>query len=67
MPKVHLAVSKENRHGGHDYDTLCGRESGELDEKNAEDARSKVTCKLCLSILGNPNHWRYRKWLAPSQ
>jgi hypothetical protein len=61
--KTHLAVCKENGFGGHSYGTLCGRESGETVERNAENAESQITCKLCKSILANPMHWRYRKWL----
>lgn len=64
MPKVHLAVCKPNKYGGHNYDTLCGRESGELAERNAEDSEEQVTCKLCRQIMADPTHWRHRKWLS---
>lgn len=65
--KIHLAVCKPNNFGGHNFDTLCGRESGELAEKNAEDSKAKVTCKLCLRILNDPGHWRHRKWLNSTE
>lgn len=66
MPKIHLAVFRQNDYGGHNYATLCGRESGELDERNAEAAENKVTCKLCVKIMADPAHWRHRKWLTPN-
>jgi hypothetical protein len=66
MPKTHLAVCKPNKWGGHQFDTLCGRESGALDEKNAEGAEAKVTCKICLAIIEDKKHWRHRKWLTPN-
>lgn len=66
MPKIHLAVCIPNKHGGHNYDTLCGRESGALNDKNAEDTESKVDCKLCLQIMADKKHWRHRKWLTPN-
>ena len=59
MPVKHLAVSKPNKYGGYDYNTLCGRGA----EKNVEVKPGEITCRLCLRILDNPAHWRYRKWL----
>lgn len=66
MPKTHLAVCRPNKYGGHDYDTLCGRESLELEERNAEPAEKEVTCILCRKIMESPNHWRHKKWLSVS-
>lgn len=62
MPKIHLAVMRENN-GVIYNDTLCGRESSHVEEANRDDAQVKIDCKICLKIMADKSHWRYRKWL----
>jgi len=68
MAKIHLAVCRPNEYGGFNYDTLCGRESGEFAERaddiNSTAEEALVDCKLCLQIMADPSHWRHRRWLA---
>ena len=60
MPKTvtHQQIFKESVFGGILNTTLCGRMSHTDDDgMNVGDA---VTCKLCLKINANPNHWRFK-------
>ena len=52
--KQHLAVIKSNTFGGDSYSTLCGRESG---KSHNRDELKNVTCKLCIKIINDPDHW----------
>jgi hypothetical protein len=65
MPKMHLAIMTDNKHGGQNYTTLCGKESVELinGDTNRSDTQAEVTCLLCVAIIENAKHWRHRKYL----
>lgn len=66
--KKHYVVSYENGYG-YTTVTLCGRAHSEGDcdtGNNVSETEAEVTCKLCLNILAEPNHWRHRKYLKPS-
>ena len=62
--KIHRAVCIENKYGGFTTHTLCGRDDKRsVDGFNSTDDPHGVTCKLCVDIQTNPNHWRYKKYL----
>jgi hypothetical protein len=60
---IHFAYSIPNRYDGYNYGTICGLENKKSVDINSTDIVTNVTCKKCLSILDNPNHWRYRKYI----
>jgi hypothetical protein len=60
--KLHFAITWDSRHAHH-TGTLCGRESSKTAETNCVESTDDVTCKSCLGILNNPNHWRHRKYV----
>jgi len=61
----HLAYCIPNEYGGHNFGTLCGLENrlSKENDGNRTDKQYEVTCKKCLAIMQNPNHWRYRKYI----
>lgn len=60
MSKItHKQVYINGPFGGEVNTTLCGRVS-EADPDGMNVGR-KVTCKLCLAIQANPNHWRHKQ------
>jgi len=62
---THLAVDLKLR-DIHVVHTLCGRDNKNTSDGlyNSTDNKREVDCKLCIKILGNPRHWRYRKYLS---
>lgn len=62
--KTHLAVSEQRPNGAHWTGTLCGFQSSHSqDGANAETDHSKVSCKKCLAIMADSNHWRHRRFV----
>lgn len=62
--KIHLAFSVANAFGGFTTGHVCGREhSANYGDNNVTCEHSEVTCKLCLKVLANPKHWRYRRYV----
>jgi hypothetical protein len=61
----HLAYCLPNQYGGHNYGTVCGLENRACkdDGRNTTDKPDEVTCKKCLAIINNPNHWRHKKYI----
>lgn len=63
---THLNYIRSNQYGGHTTGTVCGRVNREsADGTNSTGDPAEVTCKLCLKIMQNPKHWRYRRYIAP--
>lgn len=66
--KTHLSISYTSKAFGpdcHITSTLCGRESGKAEDgNNSEPDAAEVDCKLCLSIMADPKHWRHRKYIS---
>jgi len=64
--KIHLAFArpgftKDSTITGH----VCGREHSANDgDNNSTTNHAEVTCKLCLTVINNPKHWRHRKYIT---
>lgn len=61
---IHKAIQIKNTYDGYITTTLCGRLNKlETDGFNSEENDKLVTCKICLKIMNNEKHWRFRKYL----
>jgi hypothetical protein len=60
---VHLAYSIPNRYDGFNYGTVCGLENKQSKDINATNIVLDVTCKKCLDIMKQTQHWRYKKYI----
>ncbi len=44
--------------------TVCGLENKlSTDGTNSTSNHNEVTCKKCLAIMADSNHWRHRKYI----
>jgi hypothetical protein len=60
---THKAVSIPNKYDGYTTGTLCGRFS-EQPSNDGFNSDEVPTCKFCLKIMENKNHWRNKKYLS---
>lgn len=72
MPKLktHIPVFRAMKQKGcFVTTTLCGVFSQARDavaDRNVADDSNPVTCKVCLRIQSQPNHWRHKNILTPA-
>lgn len=61
---IHLNYIIKNSYNTLNTGTICGVDNKlSKDGTNSSSVHREVTCKKCLAILKNTNHWRYIKFV----
>jgi len=67
MKVTHKQIYIKGVFGGIANTTLCGRVSDACVDANVADGEEKITCKLCLRIQADPEHWQHKQVLTKAE